>query len=130
MLHQSHFRKTRTICENRLWFGWRSSLINLGSKKEKSVVERSLLTPAWGFLVTKQRHFSPNAVCALPGVLEMNETLHAPSTEHPCKAGGQQERGGESPSQNKNRNFCPAAKATSFFLKLIWKEIKSGCLSP
>lgn len=77
-------------------------MTNLGRKKEKPVVERSLLTPAWGFLVAKQRHFSPNAVCAPSGALGMNETLHAPSTEHPCKAGEQQERGGESPSQNKN----------------------------
>lgn len=77
-------------------------MTNLGRKKEKPVAERSLLTPARGFPVAKQRHFSPNAVCAPSGALGMNETLQAPSTEHPCKAGRQQERGRESTSQNKN----------------------------
>lgn len=94
-------------------------MTNLGRKKEKPVAERSLLTPAQGFLVAKQRHFSPNAVCAPSGALGMNEpfTLHPQST-HERRAGSK--RGvGRVPVKIKTQRFLQGSTYScegNFFL--------------
>lgn len=86
--------------------------------------EETRSAPAWAFLVTTQRHFSPHSVYAPSVALGMNETLQVPSTEHPCKKAGCRREGRRDPVKIKTQKFLQDSTSSCegdfFLLELQW----------